>query len=207
VSLAGVDLSKRKSHHSQLQLALRPWVKDMEAWSQGKAWMPRAALLALFAYLAWQHMIHPQYQDLFKGLNLGIHELGHYVFAPFGEFMHVAGGSLFQCLVPIGSMFMFLRQRDYFAIAVAWGWLATNLYDVSIYAADATSMDLPLVSPGAQGDIIHDWNYLLGHLRWLPYDHIIGQLLRFEASICMLICLGYGAWLCMAMYQGKKPSA
>jgi hypothetical protein len=200
-------VSKRKKKQSKFQFMVSPWVKDMETWCQGRMWMPRAALLLLFAYIGWQHLANPEYQDIFKGLNLGIHELGHYVFAPGGEFLHVAGGTLFQCLVPIGSMFMFLRQRDYFAIAVAWGWLATNFYDVAVYAADARSMALPLVSPGAPGgDIIHDWNFMLENLGWLRFDHVIGQFIRLEATICMMICLGFGAWLCMAMYQFKEQS-
>ncbi len=181
-------------------------MKDMEVWCQGRQWLPRAALLLIFAYIGWEHLVNPESGDLFKGLNLGIHELGHMIFSPFGEFVTVFGGSLFQCLVPIGSMFMFFRQRDYFAIAVAWGWLATNFYDLAVYVSDARTMDLPLVSPGAQGEIIHDWNYLLDKLGWLQYDHVLGQLIRLDATMCLMICLGFGTWLCITM-QRSKPLA
>ena len=53
------------------------------------------------------------------------------------------------------------QQRDVFAVAFAWGWLATNLFEVATYAGDAVAMSLPLVTPGG-GHAIHDWNYVLG---------------------------------------------
>jgi hypothetical protein len=114
------------------------------------------------AYIWLRHIQDNQFQSIFKGLNLGLHELGHFIFAPFGEFMHVAGGSIFQCLVPIIAMIMFRAQKDFFAIAIAFGWLSTNLYEVATYAGDAQAQQLNLVSPTAGGgDIIHDWNWLL----------------------------------------------
>ena len=35
---------------------------------------------------------------------------------------------------------MFWKQRDLFAIAVAFAWLGTNLFEVATYAADARTM-------------------------------------------------------------------
>lgn len=145
------------------------------------------------------------YESIFKGLDLGIHEIGHVVFSPFGEFLAVAGGSILQCLVPIASMVMFFRQRDYFAIAFAWGWLAINLFDVATYAADARIMALPLVSPFAGGDEpIHDWNYLLSHMHLLNLDTTIAMLIRLFAVFSMLLCLILGGWLVVLMTGKSK---
>lgn len=170
--------------------------------------MVRIPLLLLFAFMLMQHLQNSEYSDLFKPLNLTIHELGHYVFAPFGEFMHVAGGSLFQCLIPlVVGIPMFLRQRDYFAVAIAFGWCGTNLFDVATYAADARSQELPLVSPGMAGDsseIIHDWHWLLETTNLLPYDHNIAQFLRFLAFCSMMICLLAGSAMCVVMLKNKK---
>lgn len=44
-------------------------------------------------------------------LNLGIHELGHMLFRPAGEFLCIAGGTILQLLIPIISVFMFVRQQ------------------------------------------------------------------------------------------------
>ena len=54
------------------------------------------------------------------GANLAFHEFGHLFFRPFGEFMSILGGSLFQVLLPLALLAVFaVRQRDNFAAAVA----------------------------------------------------------------------------------------
>lgn len=200
-------MSVRQHNLRKMIIAWSSWcVRDMEDWCRNRMWLPRAALLLILGYFAVCHMRDPQYQDIFKGLNLGIHEIGHYLFALFGQFLQVSGGSLLQCLAPVASMAMFFRQRDYFAIAVCFGWLSTNLYDVAVYAGDARAMALPLVSPGSQGEIVHDWNFLLAQLGWLQYDQFIAALLRVSAVISILICILFGAWLCISMQQ-SKPTA
>lgn len=200
---------KKKRRTSWLSTFATSALDSVNEWCRGRMWLPRALLLAFLAYIAFEHLTQPQYQDVFKGLNLGIHEMGHYVFAPFGEFIGVCGGSLLQCLAPIAAMFMFLRQRDYFAIAFAWGWLATSLYDLAVYIGDATAMELPLVSPGAGGggDIIHDWNYILSHLNMLQYDHVFEHLTNFAATASMLICLTAGGYMCYVMATSPKEVA
>jgi hypothetical protein len=154
-----------------------------------------------------QHLTDNQASDVFSGLNLGIHEIGHSLFAPLGEFMTVLGGSLLQCLVPVIAIPMFLRQRDYFAIAISFGWLSTNLFGVATYAADARRQELPLVSPGFAAnseEITHDWNWLLSHTHLLLYDQQIAQLLRLSATLCMLICLTWGSQLCWQMLRHSR---
>jgi len=177
--------------------------RDALVWCQEKRWWGwRLPFLLFFAYILVRHLASPDYQSIFKGLNLGIHELGHFVFGFLGEFMGVAGGTLLQCLVPIGSMAMFLRQRDFFAIAVCFGWLSTNLFDVATYAGDARAMELPLVSPGV-GDVIHDWNYLLGQTGLLKADQTIAFLFRAGGVLTMLVCLIAGGWL---LWKMARPS-
>jgi hypothetical protein len=142
------------------------------------------------------HVTTEEYQSLLKGLNLGIHELGHMVFAPLGQFMSVAGGSILQCLVPVIGMLMFVRQRDPFAVFFAFGWLGTCFFDVADYVADARTMELHLVSPFAGGDdeIIHDWNWLLSHMGLLTQDQAIAGLFRFAAHASFALCMAGGAW-------------
>lgn len=41
----------------------------------------------------------PYEWHLIDGVNLVIHEAGHIVFMPFGEFIMIAGGSLFQIIL------------------------------------------------------------------------------------------------------------
>ena len=133
--------------------------------------------------------------------------MGHAIFSPFGEFIGIAGGSFFQCAVPLLSTLMFFRQRDYFGIAICFGWLSTNLFGVATYAEDARARELPLVSPfGGGEEIIHDWNYLLTSTHLLAYDIVIGRNLRFLAVLSMLICLIGGGWLIYNMFRNPKKA-
>lgn len=171
---------------------------DAEDWCPGRLWQPRAAILAWLAYVLVRQLADSTYQPVIGALNFGIHELGHFVFRPFGELIGILGGSLFQCLVPIVSVAMFFRQRDYFAIAFSFGWLATNIFYVATYCADARAMELPLFSPGG-GDAYHDWNYILDRLHLLPHDQGIALAMRCVAVLSMLVSLAAGGWLVRVM--------
>lgn len=189
-----------------LPVGLRDYLDDAEDWCHGRIWWPRVILLLFFAHLMFNDLKNPLSGDIFKGLNLAFHEMGHAIFQPFGEFMTVAGGSLFQCLVPMLSTIMFFRQRDYFGIAVCFGWLSTNLLDVATYAADARTLALPLVSPfGGGGEAIHDWNWLLDRLNILHLDYVVAFWLRLAGVVSMLICQIAGFWLVFHMVSYRKP--
>ena len=179
---------------------LRSLRDEIDSWCKGRSWLVRLPLLLWFSWMLVRLLGDPLYQPLFKSLNLGIHELGHYLFKPFGRFLEILGGSLTQCLAPALSMVMFFRQRDWFAIAVCFGWLSTNLFDVATYAGDARAMELPLIRPGG-GHIIHDWHYLLAHTGWLMWDREIAGLLRCAGTASMGVCLGAGAWMLWRMFR------
>jgi hypothetical protein len=173
--------------------------------TEGRWWLLRLPLLVWLAYIGVHHLANPEYQSLFKPLNLGIHELGHFAFAPFGQFLEISGGSILQCLVPVLSVGMFLRQRDIFAAAFSVGWLATNLFDVAVYVGDARALVLPLVSPGG-GHVIHDWNFLLERLGWLRYDTTFAGLIRASGFACLAVALAAcaGALWIMAGAGGRR---
>lgn len=178
---------------------------DVDGWCQGKWWWARIPFLLLSLWVWIRHASDPLYRSLFGGLNLGVHELGHFVFAPFGDLPGVFGGSLLQCLVPVAGMVMFLRQRDYFAVAFAWCWLATNCFEVATYAGDAVRMELPLVTPGG-GHPIHDWNYLLGALGWLRYTDTIAGLYRVVANVSMAVGVAGMTWVVARMVAAANRS-
>lgn len=174
---------------------------EAQIWSQGRSWMARLPLMIWFCYVFYRHLNSPTYGSILAPANLGIHELGHFLFSPLGEFLGILGGTMLQLAAPVILMVNFYHQGDFFAITLCFGWLSTNLFNVATYVADASLMILPLVSPFGVENVIHDWNYLLGKMGLLQFDTAIAAMLRFEAAISMLICLVAGFWV---LWQMKK---
>lgn len=187
----------------QSRTGVRGWVDENV---RGCIWWARAPLLLWMTWVWYRHASDSDYQSLLKGLNLGIHELGHIVFG-FGESMGIAGGTILQLLAPLVAMGMFLRQRDPFAIAFAFGWLGTSFMDVAVYAGDARSMDLPLVSPFAGDEIIHDWNWMLSRLGWLSSDMTISGIFRLLGHASFAVCLVGGSWVLARMGSTKDDQS
>jgi hypothetical protein len=98
---------------------------------------------------------------------------------------------------------MFARQRDYFAISFALGWLATNLFDVALYVGDARARVLPLVTVGG-GEAQHDWSYLLGELGILHWDRGIELVLRFTAAAVLIAAIALASWLLWRMFVSSR---
>jgi hypothetical protein len=167
-------------------------------WCRGRWWQWRVPLLLFLAWDGERHLRDPEAGGLFAGITFGVHELGHLIFAFFGEFMTVAGGSLNQVLVPVATGFLFYYYRDFFGIAGAGAWLASSLLDLARYIADARTFDLDLVGFGE--DPQHDWAFLLGRLNLLGYDTRIAAITRGLAALTLLGSLGFGAWLCVRMW-------
>jgi hypothetical protein len=101
-------------------------------------------------------------------VNLAFHEAGHLFLAPFGETLHILGGTLVQLAVPAGLAAYFLRaQRDRFAAAACVWWAGENLVHIAVYMADARDLALPLVGGGE-----HDWNTLFYSFGLLGQDSV-----------------------------------
>ncbi|MGC2165109.1 MAG: hypothetical protein WA632_03735 [Gallionella sp.] len=120
---------------------------------------------------------------------LPVHEAGHVLFMPFGEFMMILGGSLFQLALPITIGVAFIvKQRDNFGAAISAWWASVSLIDLSPYIYDALHPQLTLVGGGTGETRPHDWIYLLstmGQLRnaqfWGGAAHACGGLLMIGA--------------------------
>ena len=193
------------------------WRRQVAAaseWCEGRLWWARLPLWLYFVYVLIRHTLVPgPYRSVFDSMNLGIHELGHVIFRPFGDFLGVAGGTITQCLAPTISVFVFHRQRDYFGIAVCFCWLATNLWGVAVYMADARTLALPLVAPGmglmpsGDGPIMHDWNVLLGNHGLLQYTTLFAGIVSIAAALTMLVGLAFGGWLLLRMATGEPATS
>lgn len=137
---------------------------------------------------------------------LPIHEAGHVLFRPFGEFMTILGGSLFQVLLPLGIGVAFIvKHRDNFGASIGLWWASASLVDLSPYIYDALHPQLTLLGGGTgANDGPHDWIYLLITLhqidnaqRWGAFAHACGGLL-------MLLALAWGAALLWRQHQQNR---
>jgi hypothetical protein len=132
----------------------------------------------------------PSQWHLIDGVNLLIHEAGHLFFRPFGEFLMIAGGSLFQIIMPGLFVGYFCFQQQYYSASLVLFWVGESILNVSVYAGDSIALQLPLL--GGQ-DSIHDWNYMLSTLNLLPKTAAIAGAIRLLGTV-MIVIAGIGSY-------------
>ncbi len=144
-----------------------------------------AALLSL--YILWI-AYDPMQGSFLDNVDLPIHETGHLLFRPFGEFMMIAGGSLFQVIFPLIFFGYFVWQRSYYSAAIVMLWVGQSILNVWVYASDAVVMQLVLTSgsTGAEGGF-HDWNYLLTATGLLESTKTVAKIIRFFGTFTIII--------------------
>jgi hypothetical protein len=139
------------------------------------------------AYFLW--CAYDPYQwHLIDGVNLLIHEAGHIVFRPFGEFMTIAGGSLFQVIIPALFVGYFSYHRKFYSASLVLFWVGESILNVSVYAGDSLALQLPLL--GGE-DTLHDWNFMLTSLNLLPATAKIAGAIRLLGTVVIILgCAG-----------------
>ncbi|MBX3298739.1 MAG: hypothetical protein KF736_04660 [Acidobacteria bacterium] len=143
-----------------------------------------AAVLSLyFLWIAWD----PMQGSFLDNVDLPIHEFGHLLFRPLGEFMMIAGGSIFQAIFPLVFAGYFLWQRSFYSAAIVGLWVGQSILNVWVYASDAVVMQLMLTSgmTGSEGGF-HDWNYMLTELGWLGSTRTIAGLIRAVGTLVIV---------------------
>jgi hypothetical protein len=127
-------------------------------------------------------------------INLPFHEFGHVLFMPFGRFMHILGGSLFQVALPFGLMLAFIIQRrDNFAASVMLWWTGQSFIDLSPYIADANFRMLPLV--GGASEEFHDWGNLLAMMNLLKSTQQIANMSFAFGTVLMLLSFVWATYI------------
>ncbi|MCL2767451.1 MAG: hypothetical protein FWE49_01800 [Synergistaceae bacterium] len=143
------------------------------------------------------------YAGILDNFNLIIHEAGHVIFSLFGQTMHLLGGTLLECIVPIAFLISFWRSRQPVGVAFSGIWLGENFLYISRYILDAMPMKLPLLG-GANS--IHDWNAILGSWDILHHYKIIGNTVFVLGWIIMIIsAIWY--FLMWLLYHGFEDRA
>ena len=143
-----------------------------------------ACVLAVyFLWIAYDPMLG-SFLDM---VDLPIHETGHLLFRPFGEFMMVAGGSLFQVIVPAVFVGYFYWHEKYYSAAIVLFWVGQSILNVFVYAADAVVMQLVLTSglTGSEGSF-HDWNYLLTTTGLIGATKTVAGVIRLFGTLTII---------------------
>ena len=136
-----------------------------------------------FLSIAWKPL-DGSFLDL---VDLPVHETGHLIFRIFGEFMMIAGGSLFQIIVPAVFVGYFWRHEKYYSAAIVTFWVGQSLLNVYVYANDAVVMQLVLTSgmTGSEGGF-HDWNYMLSRTGLLKSTKTIANIIRLFGTLTII---------------------
>ena len=157
-----------------------------------------ATLLSIyFLWIAYD----PMQGSFLDNVDLPIHETGHLIFRLFGEFMMVAGGSLFQVIFPAVFVGYFIWQKSYYSAAVVLLWVGQSILNVWVYAADAVVMQLVLTSgfTGTEGSF-HDWNYLLTATGVLSSTKTVAGIIRLVGTFTIIV-----ASLSAVYYSFEEP--
>lgn len=138
-------------------------------------------------YILWI-AYDPTQGSFLDNVDLPIHETGHLLFRPFGEFMMVAGGSLFQVIFPLVFVGYFaFWQRSYYSAAIVLLWVGQSILNVWVYASDAVVGKLVLTSglTGSEGSF-HDWTYLLTATGLLDSTKGVAKIIRFVGTLTII---------------------
>ncbi|HEX6124560.1 MAG TPA: hypothetical protein VFZ23_04235 [Pyrinomonadaceae bacterium] len=142
--------------------------------------------IVLSLYFLWI-AYDPMQGSFLDHVDLPIHETGHLVFRPFGEFMSIAGGSLFQVILPAAFVGYFIWRSQYYSAAIVLFWVGQSILNMWVYAADAVVMQLVLTSgfTGSEGSF-HDWNYLLTETGLIGSTRLVAGLIRMLGTIVIV---------------------
>lgn len=140
----------------------------------------------------------PMQGSMLDIVDLPIHETGHLIFRILGEFMGIAGGSLFQVILPAVFVGYFVYQGSLYSASIVLFWVGQSLLNVWVYASDAVKMQLVLTSglTGSEGGF-HDWNYLLDATGLLNSTNTVAGVIRFFGTAVIIAAFAaaiYYSW-------------
>ncbi len=157
------------------------------------SWVWRATLTALFTLWGGSFIIggvdwESIGSSFLHNVNLPFHEFGHVLFMPFGRFMTILGGSLFQILLPLIFLWAFsFQQRDNFAASIMLWWCGQNFIDVAPYIKDAPYRTIPLIR--GMGEEAHDWGNLLTMTGQLDSANTLANMSFAMGSLIIVLAM------------------
>ena len=149
---------------------------------------PKIIFAVLLLLYCLKIALDPAQGSFLDIVDLPIHETGHLLFRPFGEFMMVAGGSLFQVIMPAIFVGYFVWEEKYYSASIVLFWVGQSILNVFVYASDAVVMQIVLISgmTGSEGSF-HDWNYLLTETGLINSTRTVAGLIRLLGTLTIII--------------------
>lgn len=184
-------------HNEGGRIGQTSWVENFRLWA-GKRQLPtveRVGFTMMWGIFLISLVNHLLSRSGFTGtliyfLVLLPHEAGHFLCSPFGWFLSIAGGSIWQILlfVIFGAIALLRKRRN-----EALGWWAIgghSLISLSTYIADASARSLTLIP--IPDPARHDWGNLLEYLGLLKYDWLIADIAIALGGAVVLSCATAG---------------
>ncbi|MBN1965261.1 MAG: hypothetical protein JW910_11495 [Anaerolineae bacterium] len=139
-------------------------------------------------------------------LTIGPHEIGHVLCIPFGEFLAIAGGSIWQVLFwLLPGLWALLARRQIMVPLLLWTVAGHSLINLAVYVGDARTRALPLLF--GLGEDAHDWWNLLRMTGLLEADHTLAVLAGLSGVALVLACIAGGVlttWLVPRLGLGRR---
>jgi hypothetical protein len=145
--------------------------------------------LAWCALFGWFSVIHGGDVPVLWFIQLAVHEAGHRVFAPFGEYTMILMGSGSEILLPFAigvGCLVWPRKRNLIAAGMCWALAAGAIVHTAWYVADAPRGEGELIGGGES-----DWLVILDEY-WdtLFKADVYAARLRLAAWVVWLAAVG-----------------
>lgn len=196
-----VPSSRRQAEETEepaWRAALREHLEHVPKHVDASTLYGRTALLLMF--FVWGiRLASMDYRDgemgssFMHNILLPIHEAGHVLFMPFGHFMMMLGGSLFQLLLPLIAAAVLWQNRDPFGAALGVWWCGVSMMDLAAYIYDAKIPQLTLLGGHTGEDGPHDWIYLLDVFGKVQQSQSYGTVVYWLGVLLMLAGLAWAA--------------
>lgn len=159
-------------------------------WRSAAPWVLAAAITLLLALLTYTR---EGWVPILSSFDLGVHEFGHLLTMWAPDLIVWPAGSFLQVAAPLGLAAYFLCRGDRFAVVLMVAWAAESLNNVSVYAADAQAMVLPLFGDDGSG-AGHNWHNILGRLGWLESTETVARVIQLGSVLLFVTALGLAVW-------------
>jgi hypothetical protein len=161
-------------------------------------WTKFIFALAVGAYFV-SLALSPETYRWIDAFDLIFHEAGHTLFGFLPYTVMLMGGSITQVAIPLIVAVSCWFKGYRYTSGLMLFWTGQSLMNVSVYAADALKMQLPLISDSAE----HDWNYILWRLGGLHHVAAVAGTIRALGWIFILGALA----LCVLLSVEREAKA